>query len=221
MLQFPAMDDPAVAALVELLRREGGEGVVGAVINANLKSLYQIASRRLLPSGKPKGVGRTLREKLERHYPGWLHLAGHAATDTASSYAGITARPATHQSTGESNHYKLTGTRIAPPRIGWEALAMLDLPGEFETALPDNAMAPEAHRGARCIFITGADPEPGDWVLVRDRHGQLHCREYRVTMPGQWEAHAVNRAYLPLHSQTDELTILAVFDGMRGRKSAR
>lgn len=94
-----------------------------------------------------------------------------------------------------------------------------DLPGEFETELPDNAMAPEAPRGARCIFLRGVAPEPGDWVLLRDADGTLYCREYRALRGGQWRAHALNPAFLPLDSATHGLQVLAVFDGMRGRKA--
>jgi hypothetical protein len=96
-----------------------------------------------------------------------------------------------------------------------------DLPSEFETELPDNAMAPEAPKGARVIFITGLAPEPGDWVLLRDREGQTLCREYRMSRGQAWEAHAVNRAVAPLHSETDGLVVLAVYDGMRGRRAPR
>lgn len=213
------MDDPAVAALVELLRREGGEAVVGAVINANPKSLYQIASGRRLKSGKPKGVGRQLREKLERHYPGWLSLASTALGERPAGYAA--AGKVAPLNPGSARTRIPLQARIAPPKIGWEALSMSDLPPEFETELPDNAMAPEAPRGTRCIFITACQPEPGDWVLLRDAGGRIHCREYRVLPDGQWEAHAINRAFLPMRSHSDDLEVLAVFDGHRGRKSAR
>lgn len=97
----------------------------------------------------------------------------------------------------------------------------IELPREFETQLPDSAMAPEAPKGARVIFLAGPNPEPGDWVLLRNSMGELHCREYRLVKTGEWEAHAINRAYLPMHSERDALVVLAVFDGIRGRRSAR
>lgn len=96
-----------------------------------------------------------------------------------------------------------------------------DLPGEFETELPDNAMAPEAPRGTRCIFITRLTPEPGDWVLLRDASNALYCRVYRLLRADHWEAHALNSAFLPLDSKRDGLRVVAVFDGMRGRKAVQ
>lgn len=94
-----------------------------------------------------------------------------------------------------------------------------ELGPELETQLPDNAMAPEAPRGTRVIFVTGVDPEPGDWVLVRDDAGNHYCREYRQVRPGQWEAHARNPGFLPMDSERNGLSVVAVFDGMRGRRS--
>lgn len=90
---------------------------------------------------------------------------------------------------------------------------------EFETQLPDNAMAPEAPKGTRVIFITGPSPEPGDWVLIRDGAGQCYCREFRQRRPGSWEAHARNPGFLPMDSQRDGLQVIAVFDGIRGRRA--
>ncbi len=206
------MNDPIVQAFRSLLDQEGGATTVAAVIGANPASLYQIYAGIKLPSGKPKGVGKQLREKLERHYPGWLSFAG--------SLGGTveTIRPGSSESAQAT---KGLVQRMAPPKIGWEALMTVDdLPHEFETQLPDNAMAPDAPRGTRCIFVAGESPDPGDWVLVRDGAGHMTCRVYRLLRPGQWEAHALNPSFLPMESSRDNLEVVAVFDGMRGRKSA-
>lgn len=205
------MEDPAVKALAHLCELHGGWKAVGLTIGVNPATVYQIVTGRLTESGTPRGVGRKLRESLERHYPGWMQLATHDA------HTGQTITPLT---AGEAQPMIRYATRMAPPRIGWEALMTSDdLPGEFETELPDNAMAPEAPRGARCIFLRGVAPEPGDWVLLRDADGTLYCREYRALRGGQWRAHALNPAFLPLDSATHGLQVLAVFDGMRGRKA--
>lgn len=216
-----AMDDPAVSALVALLKREGGADAVAARIGANPKSLYQIASGRLLRSGRPKGVGRDLREKLERHYPGWMRLSAGAvlASSPPASYS-TTGQTNTPADTGKHHAASLTSRSMAPPKISWEALMTTALPQEFETPLPDNAMSPRAARGARCIFVTSPRALPGDWVLVRDRDGAHHVREYRQLRGALWEAHALNPAYLPLHSERDGLTVLAVVDGIRQRMSS-
>lgn len=63
--------DPEVSALQELCDRHGGFRVVASAIHVNHQSLYQILSRTKLPSGRPKGIGPKLREKLTQRYPGW------------------------------------------------------------------------------------------------------------------------------------------------------
>jgi hypothetical protein len=214
------MDDPAVRALRLLLAREGGAKLVAATIHAHDKTLYQIASGRLLKSGRSRGVGRELREKLERHYPGWLQRDDDMAQEPPPKWSAA-VQTITPASTGRSHAMRLAPSILAPPTIEWSKIMQEDLPPEFQTALPDNAMAPDAPRGTRCIFVTDATPQPGDWILVSDAEGHIHCREYRVVSPGRWEAHAIHRAYLPMHSEEQGLTIIAVFDGMRGRRSAR
>lgn len=107
----------------------------------------------------------------------------------------------------------------APTTIAWERILFEQLKGEFQTVMPDSSMEPDVPRGARVIFITGADPAPGDWVLCTDGDGNLYLREMRQLKPGRWEAHALNPAFLPLDSERDKLNVVAVFDGLRGRKA--
>lgn len=205
------MEDPAVKALAQLCELHGGWKAVGLTIGVNPATVYQIVTGRLTESGTPRGVGRKLREALELHYPGWMNLGAGSESPVSTNTPLVL---------GEAHPLGAYATRMAPPQIGWEALMTSgSLPGEFETVLPDNAMAPAAPRGSRCIFVSGIAPEPGDWVLVRDADGAVYCREYRVLRAGHWEAHALNAAFLPLDSARDGLQVLAVFDGMRGRKA--
>ena len=62
---------PDVVALQSLCDKEGGYKVVARAIDVNDQSLYQIISGVLLPSGRPKGIGPGLRDKLTARYPGW------------------------------------------------------------------------------------------------------------------------------------------------------
>ena len=218
-MQSRAMDDPAVRALIALLAREGGNIVVGNTIRANPKTLYQIAAGVKLPSGRPRGVGRDLREKLQRHYPGWMQSAP-ATEEPPPKYPGA-VQTITPSSTGMAQKVSYLQSSIVPPKLSWDLLMKSQLPPEFETNAPDNAMAPEVPAGTRCIFITGAPPAPGDWVIATDQAGTPHLREYRHLRGGAWEAHATNPAYLPMHSQRDGLTVIAILDGVRRRKSAR
>lgn len=115
----------------------------------------------------------------------------------------------------DSSHPKFED---APTTVAWERILIDPLKPEFQTTMPDASMEPDIPRGARVIFITGAEPVPGDWVLCADSDSNLYLREMRQLRPGRWEAHALNQAFLPLDSERDGLRVVAVFDGVRGRK---
>lgn len=71
------MSDPLVIALTRLC---GGKGRSAAArraevadqLGVNEQTLYQIVNGVKLTSGRERTVGRALREKLDRHFPGWL-----------------------------------------------------------------------------------------------------------------------------------------------------
>lgn len=141
---------------------------------------------------------------LEGHGPHWTY--------PQTPHEGESSTPLAQ----ELSHPTYT---VTPGHIPWEQLMNRPLPIEFQTTAPDHAMAPDVPRGARVILITGVAPEPGDFVLVADASGAHHLREYKHLRPGHWQAHARNAAFLPLDSQRDGLRVLAVFDGIRGRRS--
>lgn len=62
---------PEVRALKNLCLREGGHAAVANAIGSNGQSIYQIITGVKLKSGRPKGVGPSLRDKLNARYPGW------------------------------------------------------------------------------------------------------------------------------------------------------
>lgn len=107
------------------------------------------------------------------------------------------------------------------PTLKWGVLMNEELPLVFKTALPDNAMAPRAPVGTVVEFTRELEPQPGDGVLLRDRDGNLYCREYRVLRAGVWEAHAENRAFNPLDPEVEGLTIVAVLTAAATRWSVR
>ena len=79
--------DKFALALKKLCAAQGGHAKVAASIEANPQTVHQIISGVLLPSGNPRGVGPTLRKRLDAAYPGWAHDAQevgsvfHAVTD--------------------------------------------------------------------------------------------------------------------------------------------
>lgn len=99
------MIDPATIALKRLVEREGGHIAVAEAIDANDQSIYQIVTGVKLPSGRPKGVGPSLRARLTRRYPGWLELA----TDPG-------ATPSTHDNLPTlSQALEVIGIEMAKP----------------------------------------------------------------------------------------------------------
>jgi hypothetical protein len=106
------------------------------------------------------------------------------------------------------------------PVVTWQSLASRSSDVRmFWVALVDDAMAPRAPRGHKVCFDRRETPQPGDGILVRDRHGDLHFRQYRAAAAGRWTAHALNDAYAPLDSERDGLEVLAVLIAESGRWS--
>jgi len=79
------MNNPDVAALQSLCDKEGGFKVVADAIGVNNQSIYQILTFVKLPSGRPKGIGPQLREKLDARYPGWSNRKTNPSTVPASA----------------------------------------------------------------------------------------------------------------------------------------
>lgn len=64
--------DPLVESLRALCREEGDYTVVAERARVSAANLWQILNGVKLPSGKPRGVGPNLREKLSAAYPDWM-----------------------------------------------------------------------------------------------------------------------------------------------------
>lgn len=106
------------------------------------------------------------------------------------------------------------------PSTTWEQLEMTtgtELPRTFRICIEDNSMEPRVRPGAWVHFNSRETARPGDGVLVRDRTGKVHFREYRAGPPGSWQAHAENASYAPLESVRDGLQVLAVLMAVEAR----
>ena len=108
---------------------------------------------------------------------------------------------------------------IDPITIEWESILVQALPRHFQLVLRDDAMAPEFPRGCVVTFSTveGA-PRPRDAVLVEDRDGGVHFREYEAGRGDQWRAVALNSGFQALESERDGLRVLAICMGRWGRR---
>lgn len=73
------MKDPLVVALERLITREGGREAVADEIGSSEQTLYQIVKGvKDSKTGTPKGVGPSLRKRLDARYAGWRFLADDA-----------------------------------------------------------------------------------------------------------------------------------------------
>lgn len=200
------INERMVARLIGLVSREGGFRHVAQALGSSEEYLRQITRRYELPSGKTRGVGPSLRKKLDRVYPDWM--------DTQHPLEGAQLRGGVAQLLSEpAKHYR--------PLMWGDLMHAISLPPEFVVELQDDSMAPKANKGDAVLFSTREPPVAGDGVLVRDKTGQIYFRIYRERRPGLWTAHPISEAYHPLDSETDGLTVLAVMLGIPRQRWGR
>ena len=110
----------------------------------------------------------------------------------------------------------LADATLLPIQMTWEeVMGRSDLPERFISVMPDDQAAPRCAAGAQCVWSTIKPARPGRVVLLKDKHGQLHAREYRQgKAPGQWTAAAINPAYVSFDSEEDGLSVVATLAGV-------
>lgn len=195
MSDHPPTDDPLVVALQRLLEMHGGHVAVGDLAGINDQSLYQIATLRTdSKTGRVKGIGPSIRRRLDAAFPGWMDL---------------------HHSIPGMDHNMSLRIRDTPPKIEWGVVRKMDrMTSTFEVELIDDAMAPKAPAGTQVRFRSATQSSPGDAVLVRDARGEIHFREHRARADGSWTAYAFNPAFPSLHSIDDGLLVIGVAVGI-------
>lgn len=200
------MPDPLIAALTRLVEREGGYDAVANAAGHNSQALYQIVAGITLPSGKPRGVGRLLRERLDRAFPDWLEgnrtglpLSGRLSTSTVAqdvSHPQIQTALATAfkvpvigtLSAGADSMMQLKATADGIP-IG-HVLAPGASPGSYALQVFGDELHPAVRHGAVLVIEPGAPCVEGELVLVEMRDGyHLVCElvalrdDAVITMP--------------------------------------
>lgn len=188
----------------ELTRRKMTWADLGRAIDATDQVMHNWKSRGV-PAKRHKAIAGALGWTVDR-------LVADDWTPEQPPSEGVGAHPVAHD-------LSLNRRDDAPVRIEWDRILKDPLKREFQTTMPDASMEPDIPRGAGIIFVTDLQAAPGDWVLIRDRDGNPFVRELRQVKPGRWQAHALNPAFLPMDSDADGLEVLAVFDGLRGRKA--
>jgi transcriptional regulator with XRE-family HTH domain len=98
-----------------------------------------------------------------------------------------------------------------PSLLRWEEVVeRTKLPAEFRMQMPDDALAPAYGRGLEIVWSTEKAPAIGSLVIVRDKHGQTHVRQYaQGNSPGHWIA-AATPPFYSFDSNKDGLTVMAV-----------
>lgn len=91
-----------------------------------------------------------------------------------------------------------------------------NMPTEFRTFAPDDALAPRLRAGQVVTFDRSLSPRAGDAVLLEDRTGARHIRIYRPVV-GRWEAHALQPDWPVMDSERDGLVALAVLTAVSAR----
>lgn len=230
------MEDPLVLALERLVAREGGRIKVADEIGVNEQSLYQILRR--IPhslTGKPKGVGPTIRKKLTARYPDWMQLANELDGASHVSYE----RPQ-HTHSGESENLVLmpehsVGTTLRrAPVVAWARLGEVvfkDIDEDVErlaftpigdpsdrvilTPVVDDALAPRLTVGDWvAIDLENKRPERGQVTLFRSTtDGTFFLRRYQPLVPPHFEA--LDAKHGALDSQRHGLEIIGVRCGVR------
>lgn len=200
------MDDLDVEALRLLCEREGGFRPVAAMAKVNDQTLYQILKRVPLKSGKPRGVGRDVRNKLDAAFPGWRSAPHQLMGNQIGGHK--TAEPIDlHLSSVSANNDPIT--------IEWEKIVLVELPEEFWLVIPDDSLAPAFSQGTSGCFNRSAAPAAGKPVLLRDGAGNAFLRYYQPKRPGRWMAITLTNAYAPMDSVDDGLEIMAAMIGHR------
>lgn len=103
-----------------------------------------------------------------------------------------------------------------PPQSEWrEILEMKRLPSSFTVPMPDASMSGSIEKGTLLYFEAGSEAEPGQGVIVQDRHGDRHIRRFKKGSGTKFIAEATNRdAFEPLDSERDGLKVVAVLKGV-------
>lgn len=208
---------PSLQRLLEAAIQASAQMPVGKrVLTLSDLRAQMEASHQTMNNWQERGVSKDGALQAEAMYgcsPSWVLFGSPPAPRLGyPSSGGLFTSPVAQ----EPSHPTFT---FAPVHIDWEQLMSTPLGSEFQTVMPDHSMAPDVPRGAQVIFVTGVLPQAGDFVLVADSQGTPYVREYKELRPGHWQAHARNSAFLPLDSERDGLRVLAVFDGVRGRRA--
>lgn len=154
-------------------------------------------TRREIPPGRFQGLARTLSLTLDK-------IAAGEAPPWRGGRGGLLAQEVIHED---------DTIGVGDPVISWEGLLQLGgaLPVRFKLVVKDESMPP-MKPGHRALFERASKANIGDVVLVKDKFGEFHIRDYAEKRKGSWQAVA-RQHFLPLDAVEDGLEIVAVQKG--------
>lgn len=182
-------------ALGALCAREGYKNVA-ATIGSSYRTLWQIVHGSKSETGRPRGIGVRLQERLDEHYPGWANnepssatardrdtvlvpLMEHARGVESVAAAEGEAAPGSTAVTGEGE------TWIAPADVVFTGSLPLSKPW-LRANVPLTSIG-----GLRYMYASGNDMEPtihdGDTLLVdtaQDNPGTVRDGVYALYFAG-------------------------------------
>lgn len=179
--------------------------------------------------------------KIEDFSPHWARMAHASGQVAISEYqsAPLSHGGGTFMVQEPINTYlSHSGTTLRMPLLQWARIDLMteeneSLVGlaevEFVDAdgeavgpktkfvdMPDDSMSPRIERGDRLTIEPDWVAEPGEIVLIKDKHGEFYIRRFKHVRPGHFVAEPSNKTdYESLDSLADELEIIAVVTARR------
>jgi hypothetical protein len=196
-------------ALEFLCEKHGGVDEVAEKAGVSAENLKQVLAGTKLPSGRPRGIGPTVRRKLEDAFPNWTQVHLGSSSLTTSD----------HQSGKSYLSEAQLASQVRPivdlPTLSWEQIMQIELPQNFSLPLVDDALGEQGAVGDIGIFRLGIEPVQGRGVLLRDRDGGYHVRLYQVRRGTHWLAVSKSEKFATLDSDADGLEVIAVMVGVK------
>lgn len=182
------MKDPDVEALRRLVASKGGHTAVADAIDASDQTIYQIVSGQLLPSGNPKGVGPSLRKRLDAKFPGWRSLNVAVSTPSLPGVdhrVSLELRYAGSTRTAARVPVRGTAKMGAEAVIDWADLidpagvvdAYSVTEGAYAVRVSGDALHPYAAHGSCLVIEPNSQCVAGEPVIVHMRNNRSAVRE--------------------------------------------
>lgn len=200
--------------LARVARGVGSQAAFGAEFDiGNQGAVWQFLEGRTALSMKAAlGFARGLECRVEdfsQRLAKEIETIASASLEPSQQIVQGAANP--HESSVSLAHSMSLTPFNMPSIIQWRELMELgEVPEWFTLEMPDDALAPDAPRGAKMIFQRSTEGVAGKAALVEDRDGERHVRWYTVVRGKHWLAKATGSGYVDLDSERDGLRVLAV-----------